>query len=75
MRMIIACCLLVSSQYFKLRKALAVGIITSGGGIGTLTIPYLLRLLFDHMTYSETMLIYGKVLSITLLSFSECLQF
>ena len=61
MRMVIASCLLVSAEYFERHKASAVGIITSGCGIGTLAIPYTLRLFFDYMDYGGAMLLYGML--------------
>lgn len=45
--------------YFDKKKALSVGISSSGSGIGTILIPVLLRALFDNYSFSGAMLIYG----------------
>lgn len=52
--------ILVSSDYFKRRKALALGIISAGSGVGVLAIPNILRALFDHMGFAAALLLYGE---------------
>lgn len=51
---------LVSGDYFKKRKALALGIISAGSGVGVLIIPNLLRALFDYMGFTGALLLYGE---------------
>lgn len=51
--------LVVSGQYFKKRKALALGLIASGSGIGTIIIPHIYRLLFDNFDFGGACLLYG----------------
>lgn len=60
MRMVILCAILVNGQYFDKKKALSLGIVGSGCGVGTLIIPYVLRPLFDHMDFTSAMLLYGR---------------
>lgn len=52
------------TNYFDKKKALAVGVTASGSGVGTITIPIFLRYLFDHYSFSSTMLLYGKTNSL-----------
>ncbi|XP_067951282.1 monocarboxylate transporter 12-B-like [Watersipora subatra] len=51
--------LIVSAPYFRKRKALAVGIIASGSGIGWILLPYVYRYLFDNYEYSGAFLLVG----------------
>ncbi|XP_067951111.1 monocarboxylate transporter 12-B-like [Watersipora subatra] len=51
--------LLVSGPYFQKRKALALGIIASGAGVGFMIIPYVLRLLFDNFSFRGACMLYG----------------
>lgn len=52
-------CFLVTGQYFKKRKALAVGIVASGSGVGTIVLPYIMRGLYDNFDYTGATLLYG----------------
>lgn len=52
--------LLLTQPYFDKRKALAIGITAGGSGVGTLTIPNILRQLFDHLSFTEAVLVYGR---------------
>lgn len=54
--------LLVSTPYFDKRKALALGIIAGGSGVGTLTIPNMLRYLFDSLGFTGGIIIYGMLI-------------
>ena len=50
---------LVSDQYFLKRKALAVGVITTGAGVGGVIIPFIIRGLYDNYGFSGASLLYG----------------
>ena len=54
--------LLVSGPYFREKRGLAIGLVAAGSGIGTFTIPYILRGLFTLYDFSRAMLLYGKYL-------------
>ena len=54
--------LLVSGPYFREKRGLAIGLVAAGSGIGTFTIPYILRGLFKLYDFSGAMLLYGKYL-------------
>ena len=54
-------CFLVSGQYFIKHKALAVGIVAGGSGIGTLTLPHIMRALYDNFDFGGASLLYGKL--------------
>ena len=54
--------LLVSGPYFREKRGLAIGLVAVGSGIGTFTIPYILRGLFTLYDFSRAMLLYGKYL-------------
>ncbi|KAF6028868.1 SLC16A12 [Bugula neritina] len=51
--------IMASSPYFVEKKALAVGLTTTGSGIGAFAIPPILRGLFDAFGFSGALLIYG----------------
>jgi len=54
--------------YFEEKKAIAVGLVTAGVGVGTLSLPSFCRVLFDNFTYQETMIfIAGTVMQFVLL--------
>ena len=54
-------CFLVSGQYFIKNKALAIGIVSAGSGIGTITLPYIMRAFYDNFDFSGASLLYGKI--------------
>jgi len=47
--------------YFEKRKGTAVGLVTAGGGLGTLALPPIFRALFDNLSYQETLLIMAAI--------------
>ena len=57
---VIITALLVSGPYFRKRKALAIGLIASGSGVGTILLPNILQPLFEYMDFSGALLTYGK---------------
>lgn len=52
--------LLVSVPYFNKRKALALGIVSSGSGVGQLVLPLILRVLFDYYGFTGAMILFSK---------------
>lgn len=50
------------NEYFNKKKALSIGLATSGSGIGTIAIPPLLRWLFDNFSFSGAILLYGEAI-------------
>ena len=52
---------LVSDQYFIKWKAMAVAIIASGAGLGTITLPYIMRALYDNYDFAGASLLYGTL--------------
>ena len=52
---------LVSDKYFIKWKAMAVAIIASGAGLGTITLPYIMRALYDNYDFAGASLLYGKI--------------
>ncbi|XP_067942293.1 monocarboxylate transporter 12-like [Watersipora subatra] len=56
---IIITSLLVSGPYFRKRKALAIGLIASGSGVGSIILPSIIRFLFNNVHFSGALLIYG----------------
>ena len=46
-------------KYFEKKKALALGLASTGAGLGSLILPAVLRLLFDNLPFSSAMLFYG----------------
>ena len=52
---------LVSDQYFIKWKAMAVAIIASGAGLGTITLPYIMRALYDNYDFAGASLLYGML--------------
>ena len=54
------CALLVSGQYFREKKALAIGLVACGAGIGSVVLPYIYRFLFDFYGFSGACLLLGK---------------
>jgi len=58
--LVILSILLVSGPYFMKKKALAVGVIASGAGIGMITTPHLLRALFDNLDFTSALVLHGK---------------
>jgi hypothetical protein len=55
-------CIVMVSQYFDKRRSLALGIATSGSGLGLFLFPPLLELLFMHYGYMGTMLLGGALM-------------
>lgn len=51
---------MVSTDYFKKRKALALGLIASGGGIGSVVVPNLIRVLFERLGFSGALVVYSE---------------
>ena len=49
--------------YFNKKKALAIGLATSGSGVGTIAPPLLLRFLFDNYSFSGAIILYGMIYS------------
>ena len=58
--MIIIPAMLVSAQYFDKQRASALGITACGSGVGTLTLPYIIRYLYDNYDYKGATLLYGR---------------
>lgn len=52
--------MLVSAQYFKKRRASALGVIAAGSGVGTFILPSIIRALYDNYNYTGATLLYGK---------------
>lgn len=47
--------LLATSQYFEKKRALALGITSAGGGIGSFYMPALVRVLFDNYPFQHAL--------------------
>jgi len=52
-------CFQATGPYFRKRKALAVGIMASGSGVGVITIPYIIRSIFDSYHFGGAVLLYS----------------
>ena len=61
--LVYAPCVVMVSQYFDKRRNLALGIATSGSGLGLFLFPPLMELVFSHYGYMGTMLIMGAIIS------------
>lgn len=48
-------------MYFEKRKATAVGLVTAGAGLGTLTLLPLCRTLFDNLSYQEALIVMSAI--------------
>ena len=48
------------ADYFSKHRALAVGFVASGSGLGGLVIPQLITYLFKVLAYREALICYGK---------------
>ena len=53
--------LVAVSNYFEVKRPMALGVATSGAGIGILYSAPLSRFLFDNLTYQETMTVLGAI--------------
>ena len=48
------------ADYFSKHRALAVGFVASGSGLGGLVVPQLITYLFKALAYREALICYGK---------------
>lgn len=49
------------ADYFSRHRGLAVGIMASGSGCGSLVVPKLLQYLFDEYPFREALICYGEI--------------
>ncbi|XP_052104904.1 uncharacterized protein LOC127737976 [Mytilus californianus] len=55
-------CVVSFVHYFHKRRALANGIVTAGGGLGAVVLPYFMRYLIDVMSLKGCMMIFAGIL-------------
>lgn len=48
------------ASYFSKHKALAMGLVAAGSGLGGLVNPKLLQFLFDTLNYRDALISFGK---------------